>query len=473
MKAKYTLPLVTALMGLWSCDLVQPGDVVNPNVDEETFLQSDNAMTTWTNGTRMKFATALGDWCQLMEILSDNYFNNFTRSSKTFDTPLLLHTDADITAMQRSVGTMREMADYGIRTVAGRDKPSTDELFTLYTIKAYAFLLGGEAFVGLPLETGGDIHPYREHLDQALATLDEALTYATTDDEKAFVATLQARAYYGLGDREKAVKAARQALGLAPDFYRQATFDGENGVNNGIQEAVWSNWFQPLPRLDFLDPKYFQTTSNEQRPITIAKAEENLLILAEAHLAERDLEAAKADLRTLLQLVGSRPVQERLNDQLEKRDNGVYKAYPKQADYQVRASADDPLRAGLIIDRQAPALITVPYISGTSVTLPMVEALADYDAALELVYLLRQEIFFGEGRRVADLGIRLPVCEVEAASARNADGYIKAVIPPFIPLKQGMDDFSIDEATRTVTIAYNMNRIIVQNKSTEYVVPFE
>lgn len=37
----------------------------------------------------------MSDFVELMEILSDNYFNNYTRSSKVFDIPRLLYTDAD------------------------------------------------------------------------------------------------------------------------------------------------------------------------------------------------------------------------------------------------------------------------------------------------------------------------------------------------------------------------------------------
>lgn len=473
MNSKYIFTIIATALSLNSCSLIEPGDVVNPHVDENAFLHSENAISTWTNGTKMKFATAIGDWCQLTEILSDNYFNNYTRSSKTFDIPRLLYTDADVTAMQRSLGTMREMADYGIQTVARQGTPTPEELFTLHTIKAYSFLLAGETFVGLPMETGGKVHPWKEHLAMAIQVLNESENNAATADDKAFAATLKARACYALGQREEAMKAARLALELSPELCRQVTFDGANGINNSIQEAVWSNWFQPLPRLDFLDPKYFQTKSNEQRPITIAKAEENYLILAEAHLSQHNLEAAKDDLTALLKCVAKRPVQTEINDQLEKRDNGVYKIYPKQADYRVRASADDSLRAGLIINRQAPMLISIPYISGTSVTPAMVEGLTKEDAALELVYLLRQEIFFGEGRRVADLGIRLPLCEVEAAGDKDTENYTKAIIPSFIPLQQGMDEFTIDEGNKTVTITHNMNKIIVSNKSSEYVVPFE
>jgi len=39
-------------------------------------------------------------------------------------------------------------------------------------------------------------------------------------------------------------------------------------------------------------------------------------------------------------------------------------------------------------------------------------------------------------------------------------------------LNQDMDAFEMDKEAKTVVIKYNMNRIIVQNKSSEYVAPF-
>ena len=35
---------------LTGCDLLKPDDVINPNVDEDTFLHTDNAMQTWVTG---------------------------------------------------------------------------------------------------------------------------------------------------------------------------------------------------------------------------------------------------------------------------------------------------------------------------------------------------------------------------------------------------------------------------------------
>lgn len=459
---------------LTGCDLVEPDEIVNPNVDEKTFLDSDNPMETWLNGTEKQLALDMSDFVELMEILSDNYFNNYTRSSKVFDIPQLLYTDADVTKLQRHVGELREMADYGLTTVAAADKNTTSaDRFRLLCVKAYSFVLAGDFFRALPMENRGEAQEWNAQMAQALTILDEALPLAQSADDRAFVHTLAARAAYRLGERDKSVSHAQQALKESATLCRQVQFDSKNGVLNTAQEAIWSDWFQPLPRLDFLDPKYFQMSSTDQCPITIAKAEENHLILAEAALSTGRLDEAKTHLRNLLQLVKSRPVQEGINDQLEGRYNGGLKSFPNEPDLLVQASPNDSLRAGLIIDRRPPFLISVPYISGTSVTEAMIDGLTDHDSALELVYLMRQEVFFAEGRRVADLGIRLPLCEVEAANQSNPQAYTEAWIPSFVPQNYGLDDFTMDAAARTVTIRYNMNRIIAEHAKEKDVAPFE
>ena len=71
-----------------------------------------------------------------------------------------------------------------------------------------------------------------------------------------------------------------------------------------------------------------------------------------------------------------------------------------------------------------------------------------------------------------DLGIRLPISDVEAAHNEAAKPYTQAQIPSFIPLGQGMDAFTIDTENHLVTIQYNMNKVIVENKNSEFVVPF-
>lgn len=476
-KIKYAVACAITVLSFSACDLISPSDIVNPNVDEDTFKKTSNALQSWVNGTNSTFATTVSKFVELTEILSDNYFNNYSQSSKVFDFPTILYTDPDVTTLQRGVGALREMALNGLNNISKTDNTMTvEQEFNLRYVEGYSYLLAGEYFVGLPEESGGEIKDWKHNLNKAIETFNTCLTLAQTNDDKAFIQTLLARAYYKLGDKQAAVSHAQAALDLSADFVKQVTFDGKNSVDNSFQGYIYGlpygTAFQPLPRLDFLDPKYFQTSDPlEQRPICIAKAEEPYLIMAEAEIADNDLAHAKQTMNGLLALVKARPVQKGVNDQVEQRDNGGYKKYPNSSAFKVAASASDSLRAGLILDRQAPNLIDIPYISGTSVTQQMIDQCDGQDNLLRLLYLMRQEIFFGEGRRAADLGIRLPVCEVEAANT-TSEGYTQAQIPPFIPLNQDMDAFTIDDKAKTVVIKHNMNNVIVDNKNTEYVAPF-
>ena len=179
---KYIILSAFACLSLSSCDLLLPGNIVNPNVSDDTFLESDNAMQAWVNGANRSFAVAMGNYCMLMEILSDNYFNNYSRSSQVFDIPRILYTDTDVADLQRYVGMLRETADYGIGPVADADPATTQEdLFNLYYIKAFSFILGGEHFRGLPDIEGGEIKTWREYLHTALEVLDRTLEYAGTE----------------------------------------------------------------------------------------------------------------------------------------------------------------------------------------------------------------------------------------------------------------------------------------------------
>jgi tetratricopeptide (TPR) repeat protein len=466
---------LAALM-LSSCSLLDPGDVENPNVSEGDFLNSSNAMETWVNGANRNFAIAIGRYAELMEILSDNYFNTYTAGSKVFDNPTLLYTDSDVTALQRYVGSIRESAEYGLEKVAPADAETTNEQrFNLLYLKGYSYLLAGEYFIGLPTDDGGDVVPWKDNLGLAISVFNEALTLAETSTDKAFINTLIARAYYRLGDKENSVKYSDAALSASEDFTWMVEFDGENGLFSGIQEflsGTYGTAYQPLPRLDFLDPKYFKKTDLDARPICIAKAEEPYLIKAEAAAADGSLSEAKSILMDLLDLVALRPVETDVNDQVDGDFAGGSKAYPEGSDYVVASSPGEAFRSGLVLDRKSPNLISVPYISGTSVTSEIISSASTEDELLELIYLMRQEIFIAEGRRAADLGIRLPLCDVEAANASNGSEYTQAQIPSFIPLNGGMDDFTMDENARTVVIAYDMNKIIVENKTSDYVAPF-
>ena len=108
-------------------------------------------------------------------------------------------------------------------------------------------------------------------------------------------------------------------------------------------------------------------------------------------------------------------------------------------------------------------------------TTAQIDAITTVDDALYVLYLMRQEIFIAEGRRAADLGIRAPVSLTEVTSNNNVDEgdpSTKPQIPPFIPLNIEMDAFTYDPVAKTVIIKHDMNRVLVQNKTSPFVLPF-
>jgi hypothetical protein len=148
----------------------------------------------------------------------------------------------------------------------------------------------------------------------------------------------------------------------------------------------------------------------------------------------------------------------------------------------VAASPDDTLRSGLVRDRGANAIpFQVPVISGTSVTDDIIDDQTTEDGALELLYLMRQEIFIGEGRRAADLGIRLPLTRNERTLNPNIDAgddVLEGFVPAYIPTSSGIPLLDLcvvgGEASgcayprpndAEAVILVNMNEVLVENKS--------
>ncbi|MEP0009839.1 MAG: tetratricopeptide repeat protein, partial [Balneola sp.] len=162
-----------------------------------------------------------------------------------------------------------------------------------------------------------------------------------------------------------------------------------------------------------------------------------------------------------------------IDDSRETRSGGNRTDYPLSDTVKVRFSQGEPALDDFVLDRQD-GNVSIPTVSGTSVTVAQINNAATVDELLEIIYLMRQEIFIAEGRRVVDLGIKYPISQQEQAGNTNISGsspYLDAIIPNFIPLSRTMDDFTVDEAQGIVTIAVNMNNVLVQNKNSDFVLP--
>lgn len=469
MKRYISAVLLLAVMALDSCS------VLNPNVTEPDFLARPNAAASWIVGLRRQLALTMNQVVVSSELVSDNYYNNRTLSSKVFDIPQIDYFDLDVNNMQVQVQRLREMSEYGLAKVLPADPSATAmDSAEVYFSCAFAHLLSGELFVGLPGSGNGPVLAPAEHLQIAIGQLNKAIALSTKPEETAAYTLLKARAYYSLGDAANAAKLATAAT-ANNTLLRQVKYDGLNGVSNDMQTYLFSsvnNEFAPLPRLDFLDPKYFHVglAESDQKPVTIVKAEEAWLILAETQIAGADLNTARNTLKQLLKIVANRPVV-MLDDKNETRNGGNRKDYPLTA-VKVKFDAADSLRSNYVLNRQA-GNIKAYTISGTMVTDNDLDAAVTEDQLLYILYRLRQEIFMAEGRRMTDLGIKFPVSQTEQLNNPNVKPeHLKAQIPAFIPLNRGMDDFTYDKAAGVVTMKYDMNAVLVKNKHAKEIFPF-
>lgn len=467
--------VLLVLFMISACDLVDPTEVENPNVTEEDFLETPDAMAIWSRGAERQLSVTLNELILGAILVSDSYYNNRTLYSKVFDIPMILSSDPDVANLQSSVANLRAHAEFGINKVASSDPETTpDQIAEMHFYRGMALLFAGEYFTGLPSSPSGTPKSSEALLEEAITEFNDALSTTTQAVSQAEYHLVLARAYYGIGDKANAVSHADQAIALDGNLLRYAQYDEQ--TSNGIQVALYTGQdeFQPLPKLDFLDPKYSSSSSTEQSPIPIIKVEEAYLIKAEAALSDGNLDGAKIILSDLIDVVALRPVK-MVDESSEERGAGRDYQYPNADTIRVRASSSDEFRSGLVRTRGAGSdPVPVPSVSGTSITKDMIQNLSDLDNALETLYLMRQEIFIAEGRRMVDLGIKWPLSDVEADNNPNAAGseYLQAQIPAFIPLNEEMDRFTWDKAAGEVTIRYNMNKILVDNAGASEVLPF-
>ncbi|TXK45717.1 tetratricopeptide repeat protein [Pontibacter qinzhouensis] len=460
------------LTGLSGCSLVE---VQNPNVTDESFLGTPQSEAIWLNGMNRQLAVTLNNTVHFTEIASDNYYNNSSLSNKVFDIPNILYSDLDVDNMQRSIARLSQMADYGLHNVAPASRETTDNIKAdMHFIGGYAYLIGAELYENLPLTAGGPVASAAERLQKAIEYIKAADALQNDPVKKQQYALALARAYYNLGDKQNAVAYADNVVKNNPMLLLQVAFDGVNGVSNTMQTYTFSsstNTYAPLPRLDFLDPKYYHVgnASTDQKPIAILKGEEAFLILAEAALGNNNVDEAKTVLKSLLEVVKRRPVAS-IDAKLAQR-KGNRSDYPLLATVEVKFDKASPARSGFVLDRQA-GNITVYTVSGSSVTEADIDGATTSDQVLYLLCLMRQEIFMSEGRRMTDLGMRFPVSQVEQQNNKNVNAeHTQAIIPSYIPGQLGMDDFTYDKATGLVTMEVDMNKVLVQNKTADRVLP--
>jgi tetratricopeptide (TPR) repeat protein len=459
-----------------ACDLGDPFEVVNPNLDE-TIIGTPNSSAAWLEGTDRQMALSTNYWVVISEIASDNYVNTNTFYNQFMDDLVFDFTDTDLNLVHRGVARLREMALFGLNEVGPADVGYTEvqrSEFLYYAGISHIFT--ADMFQAAPATTGGPALSRDQHASAAVTYFEQAIM-ANPDNFAAYLGL--ARAYYRLGDKTQATNAANQVLTLDPMLLKNINFDpanstgnrgGFNYTTNDLQLALYDRGgfddLQPLPRLDFLDPKLYAISATVSSPIALAKAEEAHLIIAEAQLSDSDVGAARQTLKNLIALIAQRPTGT-FDDSQEDRTQRNPGTRPDTS-----AVIVDGVE-GLVLDRKD-GPVTVPIVSGTSITDEILDAITDENEMLATLYLMRQEIFIAEGRRFSDMGLTYPMSENEIQQNSNIDASLSlADIPPFLDaVRTEIDAIDYNTETFVVTTIINVNQLIVENRTSQYVCPF-
>jgi tetratricopeptide (TPR) repeat protein len=451
-------------------DVVDFKEVENPKLSEASVVGQPNSATIWLSGLERQLALVFNETLVLSELGSDNYVNTQTFFNQFMDGLEIQITDPDMRDTQRAIQRLRELAVFGIAEVGPGD-PNYDAVTEAeYNyFEGLSYLFSGMYFSALPQEPVGVPVTSAQHYQNAIISFDAAISISAKPEYH----LAKARANYYLGNKSDAVQAANAALALDGTFDRTVGFDESNGPSNTFEDALYERAtfddMQPLPTLDFLDPKYSFLSPDRDAPVHYLKAEEAYLILAEANLADNDITAARGNLNSLLDLIATREVRT-IDDSIEQRSQVDEGSRPDNADVVVNG------REGLVLDRQS-GDIDVPSVSGTSLTTADITAMQDDDNGLSLLYRTRQEIFISEGIRLVDMGVKLVIDENEILLNENineGDAGTVALIPPFIAaVVSNLDAITYTPGSTVATTSIDLNQVLVANKSSDFVVPFE
>ncbi len=462
-------------LSISSCDFLDPTGVRNPQTTDKSLEEGATGATgPFLNGVKERYSDAIEDIAYFTDVVSDNYDNVATFISPAADLPRTIGPQ-DLTLNGTAgpyfeVQELRALASFVLETVIPNDPEATpeDQAEALF-YRGMGNVLSAENYGGVPIVADGPVIPQAQLLQLAIDDFNTALATSQHSDFPTRIQIVRARAHRLLGNATQAAQEATAALAGNSQFTFTAKYDAAFNENAGFTFAVSRNLndMQPLPRLDFLDPKY----TLRDTPINSVKIEEAHLILAEVALSQGNPAQAKQHMINVINLANARPRVSFLDR--DPRPNNQTGTFRPQGGT-VQASATAPAIDGLILPRGG-TLASVPTVSGTHLTAADINAIADTNPVelLRTLYLLRQEIFFFEGRRMCDLVIRLPMMEIEIQTndvINAGDAGTVAVVPNHIPANDDLDDFTFD-GNNTV-IANDMNQVIADNRLSPFTMPF-
>ena len=469
-----------AVLAMAACEAINPTQVNNPTTTDEDLAEATNPTAALLPGLRAQFARMINAYVVAAEVISDNYSIHGTGIVVDMDEPhevtpdLVNSTGTSASGAYWNVQELRALADFVIDVIAPEDAGAPPQLVAeAHYYRGMAYLTMGEVFSHVPHEEDGAPQPASVALGKAVTDLQAATGFGPQAQ------AALARAHRLLGDAGAAGSAASAALGSDPTLLFSQGYDATSIANTPVAFLVLRalQEMQPLPRLDFLDPKY----TDRESAIPVAKAEEMHLILAEIALASGNMAEAQSQLASAINLAGTRAMVS--FDDIDERRNADLSLRPRSKEILIRADAESPFRAGLVLDRPSDGLMT-PSVSGTSLDADSIAGLSDANELWHALWLARQEIMLLEGRRLADLGIKLPMMlrEIDQNDGINeGDPGTTPVVPGYVPqnpryamdiytpleLYDGVDP-GVPLIETQVTIHVDMNKVLVANNASPF-----
>ncbi len=477
-RSSWIVAMVALGVIVGGCEFLDPTNVENPRTTAGDLSQAEEPTAALLPGLRAQFARTLAAVVSTTENVSDNYSIHGTGINKDFDdarnvTPQVANsTGTGGGGAYWNTQELRALADFVLEIATSDATATAEQVAEARYYRGIALLMLGENFSAAPIEEDGQALTSDALFQAAVAELQAAAAGALATQANAALA----RAHRWLGDGAQASAAASSALSADPNFAFLREYDSATLTNTPhaflVTRALQE--MQPLPRLDFLDPKFL----SREAGIAFAKAEEMHLILAEVEFAGGNYAQGQSHLVGAINTANLRGVTMFTDN--DQRLNADLSIRPRTSSIMIRADASAALRGGLVLDRPD-ASIPIPEISATSLDADSIGAIAisNTQALWHALHLARQEILILEGRRMADLGIKLPMMQREIdqnPTINTGDLGTVSIVPAYIPPGEEMDFFSpaspydadgILVATE-VTMNVDMNRVLTDNAVTPF-----
>lgn len=482
----FTALAIILLLLLPACELIDATKVENPQItDDNLRTNAVGGATPVVTGLRRQMAVVIATQALIGDMVSDNIDNRTSFFDVTLSVPRnIVPTTFTYPDAYNAMLQMNAIADFGLSVIVPMDnKATSDQIAEIHFYKGMALLLLGENYRMFPVVENAAAITATQALQLAVTEFNTALPLisapttpnATFNSMRANCQLGLARTYRMLGNKTSAGTAitAYFAIPVATTFdpttyVFTAQFDAANGPTSQLRSALVSrsdNALQPNPRLDFLDPKIILGTT----PTPVLKSEEAYLIQAEIELSNGNLTNARTQMTSAVTRALAR-------GRTAFTDNDTRATRPNNSAMTVFSDSGRtyPAVAGLVVARSG-ASVQVPTISWTSQTATTIANLAAVAVGsgtvpntqrfehIRILYLLRQEIFFGEGRRMTDLGMRMPVTQRQIDGNPSVAGTVatQVLVPAWIPPTDEYRFFSI--AGTVVTIRWDMNKELALN----------